>query len=497
MSEEQPQTEGAAEATTTQESEGSLLDQITAATKRAPSDDDYGVVKRGVEVLLSELLTPKREGERIDKALVDGLIAELDTKLSAQLDEVLHNEQFQKIESAWRGLKLLVDRTNFRENNQILIMQCQKDELLEDFEDSPEIPKSGLYKQVYSENYGVFGGEPVGAIVANYDFGPGPQDVKLLQNVGAVAAMAHAPFIAGAGPQFFGLDEFAGLPNMKDLSAIFEGPQYAKWQSFRESEDSRNVGLALPRYLGRLPYGQETVPVKAFNYEENVSGDHEKYLWCNSAFTFAANLTEAFSKYRWCANIVGPQNGGAVEDLPIHTFEEMGGTSIKCPTEIQITDRREFELAEEGFMALTYRKGSDNACFFSANSCQKPKKFGQSKEGKENETNYKLGTQLPYNFAISRLAHYLKVLQRENLGKDMTKGKMQQDLSQWINQYVNDTDTPHPGTVGRRPFRRVSLEVEDVEGDPGWYTIDLKVMPHMKFQGANFTLGLVGKIGDN
>lgn len=492
MSEEQPQTAAAEAAESTEES--SLLDSITEQTKRKPSDEDYGIVKRGVEVLLGELLKPKHKGDRVDKALVDGLIAEIDGKMSAQLDEILHNDEFQKLESAWRGLKLLVDKTNFRENNKIDILQCQKDELLEDFEDSPEIPKSGLYKKIYTEEYGQFGGEPVGAIMANYDFGPGPQDVKLLQNVAAVCAMAHAPFIAAAGPEFFGLEQFQGLPNMKDLSSVFEGPQYMKWRSFRESEDARYVSLAMPRHLGRLPYGEETVPVKSFNYSEDVRGDHEDYLWCSSAFAFASNLTAAFAKWRWCANIIGPRNGGAVEDLPIHNFEEMGETTTKIPTEIMISDRREFELAEEGFMALTYRKGSDNACFFSANSCQKPKYFGQSKEGKENETNYKLGTMLPYMFTINRLAHYLKVIQRENLGKDMTKTKLQQDLQQWIQQYVNDTETPHPGTVGRRPLKKAQIAVEDVEGDPGWYKIDLKVVPHMKFQGANFELSLVGKL---
>lgn len=475
-------------------SEASLLDEITAQTKRKPSDEDYGVVKKGVEVLLGELLQPKRADERVDKTLVDGMIAEIDRKLSRQLDEILHHPDFQKLESAWRGLKLLVDRTNFRENIKIELLQCQKQELQEDFEDAPEIPKSGLYKKVYSEEYGTFGGEPVGAMVANYEFGPGAQDVKLLQNVASVATMAHAPFIGSAGPQFFGLEDFGGLPNMKDLSAVFEGPQYTKWRSFRESEDSRSVGLALPRFLGRLPYGEETVPVKSFNYDETVKGDHESYLWCNSAFAFATNLTRAFAKYRWCANIIGPKEGGAVEDLPIHLFEEMGETTTKIPTEIQITDRREYELAEEGFMALTYRKGSDNACFFSANSCQKPKYFGQSKEAKENETNYKLGTQLPYMFMISRLAHYLKVLQRENLGTTQTKAKLQQELDTWIRQYVNDTDTPHPGTVGRRPLRKAQVTVEDVEGDPGWYKVDLKVVPHVKYQGANFTLSLVGKL---
>jgi type VI secretion system protein ImpC len=493
MADEETQAQEQA-AVETQEGEASLLDEILVETKRKPADDDYSVVKRGVEILLSELLTPKRAGERIDKALVDAMIGELDSKLSGQLDEVLHHAEFQKIESAWTGLKLLVDRTNFRENVKLEILNCSKEDLQADFEDAPEIPKYGLYKKLYSEEYGQFGGEPVGAIIANYSFGPGPQDVQLLQNCAAVATMSHAPFVAATGPEFFGHEDFSGLPNMKDLKATFEAPQYIKWRSFRESEDARNVGLSLPRFLGRLPYGAETLPVKAFNYEESVRGSHEDYLWVNSAFAFATRLSDSFAKWRWCANIIGPRSGGAVEDLQLHLFDEMGETTTKIPTEIMITDRREFELAEEGFMALTYRKGSDNACYFSANSCQKPKYFGQSKEGKENETNYKLGTQLPYNFMVSRVAHYLKVLQRENLGSWQTKEKMQAELSNWIKQYVNDTDTPMPGTVGRRPFRRAKIDVEDIAGEPGWYKIGMKLMPHIKYQGANFELSLVGKL---
>jgi type VI secretion system protein ImpC len=340
----------------------------------------------------------------------------------------------------------------------------------------------------------VYGGNPIGAIVADYSFSHGPQDVSLLQSCAAVATMAHAPFIAAAAPQFFGGDDVSSLPNMKDLKAHFESPQFTKWRSFRETEDARNVGLVLPRYLGRLPYGPETIPVKSFNYQENVRGNHEDYLWVNASFAFATKLTDSFAKWRWCANITGPRSGGSVEDLPLHLFEEMGEKTTKIPTEIMITDRREFELAEEGFIPLVFRKGADNACFFSANSCQKPKYFGQSKEGKENETNYKLGTQLPYNFMVSRLAHYLKVMQRENLGSWQTKEKMQTELSNWIRQYVNDTETPMPGTVGRRPFRRAAVEVEDVAGDPGWYKVSMKLMPHFKYQGAFFELGLVGKL---
>ena len=474
--------------------EESLLDGIIQETKLQPSDEGYDVAKRGVEAFLSELLTPKMAEEKVDKQLVDRLIAEIDTKLSGQMDEVLHHEEFQQLESAWRGLKMVVDGTDFRENIRLEMLNVSKETLLEDFEDSPEIVKSGLYKNIYTAEYGQFGGKPYGAIIANFEFGPGAQDIKLLQNMASVATMAHAPVIAAAGPRFFGDDNILGLPNLKDLKSHFEAPQFTKWQSFRESEDARSVGLTLPRFLLRLPYGRENNPVKAFNYEENVREKHEDYLWGNTAFAFATRLSDSFAKYRWCPNIIGPQGGGTVEDLPLHQFEAMGEIETKIPTEVLVSDRREFELAEEGFISLTMRKGSDNACFFSANSVQKPKYFGQSKEGKEAELNYRLGTQLPYMFVMNRLAHYLKVLQREQIGTWKERTDLQRELDNWIRQYVADMDNPSAGVRGRRPLRQAQITVEDVEGNPGWYRVNMKVRPHFKYMGAFFTLSLVGKL---
>ncbi len=474
--------------------EVSILDEIVTATKLKPVDEAYGVTKKGVETLIAQLLEPGRETPKVSKAIVDDMIAEIDKKLSSQLDAVLHHPEFQKLESSWRSLKFLVDRTDFRENIKLEIINVSKEDLLEDFEDAPEIPKSGLYKTVYTAEYGQFGGQPYANLIANYEFGPGPQDVKLLQYISSVSAMAHAPFIAAAGPGMFGLDDFNSLPQLKDLKSIFEGPQYTKWQSFRETEDARYVGLTLPRFLLRLPYGPETEPVKAFNYEEDVSASHNEYLWGNAAFTFASRLTDSFAKYRWCANIIGPKGGGTVEDLPLHQYEAMGAVQTKIPTEVLISERREFELAEEGFIALTMRKGSDNAAFFSANSVQKPKNFGISKEGKEAELNYKLGLQMPYMFVINRLAHYLKVIQRENIGTWKERDDLQRELNTWITQYVVNMDNPAPEVRSRRPLRQAQITVEDVEGEPGWYRVGLKVRPHFKYMGAFFTLSLVGKL---
>lgn len=476
------------------EQSGSLLDELLATSKVRPGNESYDITKQGIQTFLSSLLEPGRVTDRVTAGLADEMIAELDKKLCRQVDAILHHPDFQRLESSWRSLKFLVDRTNFRENIKIEVMNASKDDLLSDFEDSPEITKCGLYKNCYTAEYGQFGGQPYGAIIANYEFGPGSSDIKVLQNCAAVAAMAHAPFIAAAGAEFFGIDDFTKLPDLKDLSSIFESPQYTKWQGFRESDDARNVGLVLPHFLLRTPYGQNTTPSKMFNYEENVSDGHNQFLWGNAAFAFASRLTASFADYRWCANIIGPRGGGTVGDLPIYNYEAMGELQTKIPTEMLISERREFELAEQGFIALAMRKNSDNAAFFSANSCQKPKFFGNTKEGKEAETNYKLGTQLPYIFVVSRLAHYIKVLQRENIGTWKERADLEGELNNWVRQYVADMDAPGPEVRSRRPLRSAQIEVHDVEGDPGWYRVSMLVRPHFKYMGASFTLSLVGKL---
>lgn len=472
----------------------SLLDQVLSETKITPRDEGYDEARRGIAAFLTELVKPVHEGEKVQASAIDRMIAAIDQTMTTQLNEVLHNAEFQAMEAGWRSLKFLVDRTDFRQNIKIEMLNVSKDDLLADFEDSPEIVKSGLYKHAYVDEYGQFGGQPFAAIITNYQFGPGAQDVKLMQDMAAVSAMAHAPTIAAASPEFFGVDRFEQLPNLKDLQSIFEGPKYAKWNSFRESEDSRYFGLVMPRFLLRLPYGKETVPVKAFDFEERPDGGTDNYLWGNASFAFATRLNDSFAKYRWTPNIIGPQSGGAVEDLPLHFFEAMGQTETKIPTETLISDRREYELADQGFIALTMRKGSDNAAFFSANSVQKPKFFGNNPEGKQAELNYKLGTQLPYMFIVDRLAHYIKVLQRENIGSWKSSSELQTELSNWIRQYVSDQENPSADVRSRRPLRKASIDVSDVEGEPGWYRVSMMVQPHFKYMGADFTLSLTGKL---
>ncbi|WP_027362140.1 type VI secretion system contractile sheath large subunit [Halodesulfovibrio aestuarii] len=471
-----------------------LLDEIMAQTKLAPSEEGYDVAKKGVAAFIENLIGSEKTEEPVNKTLVDQMLVELDKKISSQMDAILHNAEVQDMESSWRGLKLFIDRTDFRENIKVELLHATKKELLDDFEFAPETVQSGLYKHIYSSGYGQFGGEPIGAMIGNYAFTPSTPDMKLLQYVASVGAMAHAPFISSVAPEFFGIDSYEELPNLKDVSSIFESPKYTKWRSLREMEDARYLGLTAPRFLLRVPYDPVENPISSFNYRENVSDSHESYLWGNTAFALASRLTDSFAKFRWCPNIIGPQSGGAVEDLPVHLYEALGALQAKIPTEVLITDRKEFELAEEGFISLTMRKGSDNAAFFSANSIQKPKVFANTKEGKEAETNYKLGTQLPYMMIINRLAHYIKVLQREQIGSWKERQDLERDLNTWIRQYVADQENPPSDVRSRRPLRAAKIEVADVEGDPGWYQVSLAVRPHFKYMGANFELSLVGRL---
>ena len=278
------------------------------------------------------------------------------------------------------------------------------------------------------------------------------------------------------------------------MKSVFEGPAHTKWRSLRESEDARYLGLTAPRFLVRLPYSPTENPIKLFNYSEDVKQDHEHYLWGNTAFLLASCINDSFAKYRWCPNIIGPQSGGTVGDLPVHNFEAMGELQTKIPTEVLVTDRREFELAEEGFITLTMRKGSDNAAFFSANSVQKPKNYPNTREGKLAETNYKLGTQLPYMFIINRLAHYIKVLQREQIGSWKERQDLERELNIWLKQYIADQENPPADVRSRRPLRSAQIQVLDVDGDPGWYQVAIQVRPHFKYMGANFELSLVGRL---
>ena len=485
----------APQAETASASDGeTLLEQVMRETRMSPDDEWYAPAREGMAAFFADLVRTAEPGEKIHASRIDRLIADIDARVSAQLDEILHHREFQALESSWRSLKFLVERIDFRENIKLEMLDIDKDTLAEDFDDAPETVKSGLYKHVYVAEYGQLGGEPIAAIIANYEFDASSKDIRLLQELASVASMAHAPVIAGVSPRMLDIEDWGALPGLKDIASVFDGPKYAKWKAFRQSENARYVGLAMPRFMLRAPYHPENNPVRSFNYEEKATDSSASYLWGNAAFALTTRLSESFARYRWAPNIIGPQGGGAVKDLPVHHYEAMGKLTAKPPIDVMISDRREFELAEQGLIPLVLRKNEDNAAFFSANSVQKPKVFADTEEGRTAQANYKLGTQLPSMFIINRLAHYIKVLQRENLGTWKTSTELQDELNNWIRAYVSDQENPSPDVRSRRPLRKARIEVEDVEGEPGWYRARISVQPHFKYMGADFTLSLNSRL---
>jgi len=472
--------------------DASLLQSLLDEAKIVPDDQEaYEIGKRGVEAFMSELLRSRNKYEKIDTVAVDAMIAEVDKRMESQVNEILHHADFQKLESTWSSIKYLIDHCDFRENIKVEVLPATKRDLIDDFEDSPEIVKSGFYRKVYSGEYGTFGGEPFGLIVTDFDFASGNEDIRLLQQLASVSAMAHAPLLTNASPKLFGAEDFSNLPVMRDLKAHFDAPQFGRWKGLRENEDSRYLGMCMPRFLLRQPYEPGENSTREFSFVEDVVDKHDNYLWGPASFALAACAAESFANYRWCANIIGPQSGGAVMDLPIHQYESMGTLQTKLPVEVQLTERREFELSEEGFIGLTFRKGSDNACFFSANSTQRPKVFG--KNDKDSELNYRLGTQLPYMFLITRVAHYLKVMQRENIGTFKTKERLQFELQWWLANITTEF-VPNDAEMAKYPFKESLVTVEDVPGNAGWFRVRLQLVPHFKYMGADFTLSLVGKL---
>ena len=477
-----------------------LLQKVDVAVPKKPVDLESLVQEEGADkadmmtVALRVFLghvARSGKAEKVDKTLIDRHIAEIDSLLSSQLDEILHQEDFQKLESAWRSLKFLVDRTDFRRNVKIELLQVSKTELLEDFEDAPEVTQSGLYKHMYKDEYDTPGGEPYGAIVGNYQFSRGPQDIALLQNLAKVSASCHAPFLSSVDATFFGLDDLRKLPHVPDKAAIFESVEYIKWNSFRKTEDARYLGLTFPRFLTRLPYGPETTPVKSFNYQEQVRGeDHNKYLWGNSAFAMATNLTRSFADNGWCVQIRGPQSGGAVENLPIHLYDAGGNKQAKIPSEVLITDTEELEYSKLGLIPLSYYKGRDYACFFSANSTQEPQKYSTA----EATANSRISARLPYVFLVSRLSHYLKVIQRENIGATKDRSMLEGELNSWIKRLVTETKNPSADVMARHPLRAAEVRVHEIADNPGFYRVELLVMPHFQIEGMDIGISLVAQM---
>ena len=472
--------------------ETSFLDQIVeegrVGTDSAAKERGKSQIKEFVSQILQGHMTVSRDAE----ATINARIAQIDHLISIQLNEILHNESFQKLEGSWRGLKYMMDQSETSDMLKIKVLNCSKKELLRDLQRAPEFDQSAMFKKVYEEEFGVFGGAPFASIIADYSFGKHPEDIELLERVSNVAAAAHAPFICGADPTMMNLDSFGALDQPRDLAKIFDTTEFAKWKGFRATEDSRYVGLVLPRVLGRLPYGKDTKPVEAFNYEENVDGtDHSKYLWMNASWAMGAKLTQSFAKHKWCAAIRGVEGGGMVDGLPVHNFRtDDGDIVMKCPTEVPITDRREKELADLGFIPLVHCKNTDYAAFFSVQSSQKPKLYDKDAAN----ANARLSAQLPYIFAVSRFAHYLKAMMRDKIGSFMSRTQCETYLNTWIAQYIILDDDASADAKASHPLREARIDVVDVPGKPGAYRAVAFLKPHFQLDELSVSLRLVADL---
>jgi type VI secretion system protein ImpC len=424
--------------------------------------------------------------------MISARVAQIDHLISLQLNEVLHNAQFQKLESTWRGLKYLLDQSETGSKLKIRVLNASKKDLLRDLQRAPEFDQSAMFKKVYEEEYGLFGGEPFGALVGDYEFSKHPEDLELLEKVSQVAAAAHAPFLSAASAELLNMDSFTNLDQPRDIGKIFDSTEYAKWKGFRESDDSRYVCLTCPRILMRLPYGRDTAPVEGFNFEEGVDGtDHSKYLWGNAAFALASKMTQAFATYGWCVAIRGVEGGGLVDGLPSHTFRtDEGDVALKCPTEIAITDRREKELADQGLVSLVHCKGTDKAAFFSIQSCNKPKLYDSDAA----TANARISAQLPYMMATCRFAHYLKSMMRDKIGGFMSRDDCYRFLNRWINQYVTQDDKANQTIKAKFPLREARIDVEEVKGKPGVYRAIAYLRPHFQLDELNVSLRLVADL---
>jgi type VI secretion system protein ImpC len=472
--------------------EVSLLDKIVdqgrlgrdAATKERGKE----LVKNFVAEVLKGTVTIAADTE----AMINARIAQIDELISDQLNEVMHHPDFQRLEGSWRGLKYLLSNTETSERLKLKVFNVSKKELLKDLQKAPEFDQSALFKKVYEEEYGIFGGTPFGALVGDYEFGKGGQDIELLEKISQVAAAAHAPFIANAATDMFNLDSYAKLDAPRDLAKIFDTTEYAKWKSFRQSEDSRYTALALPRILIRQPYGRDTVPVEDFDYEERVDGtDHSKYAWAGAAWALAARITNSFALHGWCATIRGVESGGLVEGLPVHNFKtESGDIAMKCPTEVPITDRREKELADLGFAPLVHCKGTDYAAFFSVQSCQKPKVY----ESDSATANARISAQLPYIFAVSRFAHYLKCMMRDKIGGYTSRVELEKFLNNWINNYTVANDDVGFEMKAKKPLKEARIEVVDIAGKPGCYRAVAFLRPHFQLDELTMSMRLVAEL---
>ncbi len=492
--EEQVNTESAP--TEGAEGEASILDQILEDGRmlRDDSEDERSRAKVIIGEFASQIMEMEKD-KVVDKdteIVINSRIAYLDELISAQLNEVMHQPEFQKLEASWRGLNYLVQQSETGETLKIRVINVSKADLLKDMEKASEFDQSALFKKVYESEFGMFGGEAYGALIGDYEFSNHPQDMSLLEKISQVAAAAHAPFVSAAGPKLFNWESFTELSGPRDLTKIFQSVEYAKWKSFRNSEDSRYVALTLPHILMRLPYGRDNVPVETFNFEEEVTGKaHDKYLWGNAAYALGARLTDAFAKYHWTAAIRGVEGGGLVEGLPVHTFNtDEGDVALKCPTEIAITDRREKEFADLGFVPLVHCKDTDYAAFFSVQTGNKAKVYDTDFAN----ANARLSSQLQYILAVSRFAHYLKSIMRDKIGSFATSKNVEDYLNRWISNYVLLDDNAGQEMKAKFPLREARVDVTEDKSKPGVYKAVAFLKPHYQLDELTISLRLVSEL---
>ncbi len=474
--------------------EVNLLDQIVQEGRfKTPEAEERGrdMITQFVQSVLEGQIVYSEDTE----AMINGRIAQIDHLVSMQLNEILHHEEFQRLESTWRGLHYLLSESETSEMLRIKVLNVSKAELLRDLTKGAaalEFDQSQLFKKVYEEEYGVLGGAPFTALLGDYYFGKGGQDIQLLEKISQVASAAHAPFITGTSPEMFSLESFTQLSSPRDMAKVFDTTEYARFKGFRGTEDSRYVALTMPRMMLRLPYGSETVPIEAFQYEEGVDGNHhDKYLWGNAAWALGARVTQSFARHGWCATIRGVESGGLVEALPVHNFRtDSGDIAMKCPTETAITDRRERELAELGFAPLVHRKHSSEAAFISVQSAQRAKEFNRP----EATANARLSAQLPYIFAVSRFAHYLKCMMRDKIGSYMSKEEARSFLNTWIKDYVVSNPDAGPAIKAQRPLSEARIDVTEIPGKPGAYRAVAFLKPHFMLDELDVSLRLVADL---
>ncbi len=475
--------------------EGNDFSALLKKQFKPKTDEARSAVEQAVQTLAQQALANTQIISSDAIRSIEAMIAALDRKLTEQVNKIIHHEDFQKLESAWRGLHYLVNNTETDEQLKIRVLNVSKNDLgktLKRFKGTAW-DQSPLFKKLYEEEFGQFGGEPYGCIVGDYHFDHTPPDVELLSEMAKIAASAHAPFITGASPTAMQMESWQELANPRDLTKIFTTPEYAAWRSLRESDDARYLAMCMPRFLARLPYGAKTSPVDEFDFEEDTAGaTHGNYSWANAAYAMAVNVNRSFKTFGWCSRIRGIESGGAVENLPTHSFpSDDGGVDMKCPTEIAISDRREAELSKNGFMSMIHRKNSDFAAFISGQSLQKPQEY----DDPDATANAALAARLPYLFACNRFAHYLKCIVRDKVGSFRSREAMQNWLNEWILNYVDgDPMNSSEEVKARRPLAAAQVEVEEIEGSPGYYQSKFYLKPHYQLEGLTVSLRLVSKL---